>query len=294
MRIFRPFQTVIRALSATFGVLIGAGVAQAEPAMWVVKDADSTVYLLGTMHVVKPGLNWRSEKLEAALKSSDQFWMEADLEQDPAVVQTYVLNFGMDSRKPLADSVGEKNFAKFVALAERHGIPTRDLHQMRPWLASMVLTQALIKELGYNPEIGVDRTLQKEAIAAGKSVNPFETASEQMGFLADLPDKVGAEMFVQTLEEMGDGAEVIAEMQDAWLSGDAQRLEKIGPDRMQEEAPALYDAMLVRRNNNWVKRIDTMLKGSGTQFIAVGAAHMLGADGLPAQLGKLGYKVERY
>jgi uncharacterized protein len=295
MRFPKAVHALSRSIAVGIGLLFGFGAqAEAEPAMWVVKDGDSTVYLLGTMHMVKPGTNWRSEKLDAALQSSDEFWMEADLEANPAIVQTYALNFGMDSRKSLASSIGEENFAKFKALAEEHHIPTRDLHQMRPWLASMVLTQAVMKEIGYKPELGVDRTLQKEAIAAGKSIRPFETASQQMGFLADLPDRVGAKMLVETLEQVDDGAKLLGEMESAWVTGDVKQLQGIVNVRMRKDAPELYDALLVRRNTSWVKQIDTMLKGSGTQFIAVGAGHLLGADSVLAQLGKLGYKVERY
>src|SRR5215813_11314024 len=116
---------VLRALSVALGFVCGAGAAaQAGPAMWVVKDAHSTVYLLGTIHVLKPGVNWRSEKLDAALKSSDEVWMEADIEADPAIAQTYAMNFGMDSRKSLSSAVGEKNYAKVLELAKRYDIPS--------------------------------------------------------------------------------------------------------------------------------------------------------------------------
>ena len=292
------FRTVVRALSRNIalgvGLLCGAGAAAADPAMWVVKDADSTVYLLGTIHVLKPGVNWRSEKLDAALKSSDEFWMEADIEADPAIAQTYAMNFGMDSRKSLASAVGEANYAKLLEVAKRYDIPTDRLHQMRPWLATMVLTRAQVLSIGYDPELGVDRTLEKEAMAAGKPIKPFETASQQLGFLADMPDKVAAEMLVQTLNEVDGGIGVVDALEAAWLSGDVKQLQRIGPDKMRKEAPELFDALLVQRNTNWVKQIDTLLKGSGTQFIAVGAAHLLGKDSVPEQLSRLGYKVQRY
>jgi uncharacterized protein YbaP (TraB family) len=292
------FRTVVRSLSRNIalgvGLLCGAGAAAADPAMWVVKDADSTVYLLGTIHVLKPGVNWRSEKLDAALKSSDEFWMEADIEADPAIAQTYAMNFGMDSRKSLASAVGEANYAKLLEVAKRYDIPTDRLHQMRPWLATMVLTRAQVLSVGYDPELGVDRTLEKEAMAAGKPIKPFETASQQLGFLADMPDKVAAEMLVQTLNEVEGGIEIVDTLEAAWLAGDVKQLQRLGPDKMRKEAPELFDALLLRRNTKWVKQIDTMLKGSGTQFIAVGAAHLLGKDSVPEQLGKLGYKVQRY
>jgi uncharacterized protein YbaP (TraB family) len=294
MPLSRPVQAALRALSIALGVVCGTGAADADPAMWVVKDADSTVYLLGTIHVLKPGVNWRSEKLDAALKSSDEFWMEADIAADPAIAQTYALNFGMDSRRSLAGTVGEAHYAKVLELAKRYDIPTRDLHQMRPWLATMVLSRAQVVSIGYDPELGVDRTLEKEAMAAGKPIKPFETVSEQLGYLAGMPDAVAAEMLVQTLDEMDEGIKLVNELETAWLAGDVKHLQRLGPDKMRKEAPALFDAILLRRNTNWVKQIDTLMKGSGTQFIAVGAAHLVGRDSVPEQLGKLGYKVQRY
>lgn len=298
MLLSRPVPMVLRAalraFSVTLGVLCGADAASADPAMWVVKDADSTVYLLGTIHLMKPGVKWRSEKLDAALKSSSEFWLEADLQNDPAIVQTYVMNFGMDARKSLADAVGAANFEKFVKFAEQHKIPTRDLHQMRPWLATMLLSQTQMASVGYDPALGVDQTLQKESIAQGKTIKPFETASEQLGYLAGMSDKVAAEMMVQTLAEVGDGEKVIDALQTAWLAGDVKQLQQISTDRMRKDAPEVFDALILRRNNNWVKQIEMLLKGSGTQFIAVGAGHLIGKDSLPDQLAKLGYKVARY
>jgi uncharacterized protein YbaP (TraB family) len=294
MLLAKPIHAALRTLSIALGVFCGAGAAAADPAMWVVKDADSTVYMLGTIHVLKPGVQWRSEKLDAALKSSDEYWMEADIQADPAIAQTYAMNFGMDSRQSLATTVGEANYAKLLDVAKRYDVPTDHLQQMRPWLATMILMRAQIVSTGYDPELGVDTTLEREAIGAGKPIKPFETAAEQLGHLADMPDQIAAEMLIQALGEMDEGIAVVDELQAAWLAGDVKKLQRIGPDKMRKEAPELFDAILVQRNANWVKQIDTMLKGSGTQFIAVGAAHLVGKDSVPEQLGKLGYKVQRY
>jgi uncharacterized protein YbaP (TraB family) len=297
MNLFRPVRGLLGALSVALGFISGLGAASradADPAMWVVKDADSTVYLLGTIHIMKPGVSWRSEKLDAALKSSDEYWMEADVAADPAIAQTYVLNFGMDSHHPLSGTLGEAHYAKLLEVAERYHMPADQLPQMRPWLVTMLLSRAQMTSVGYDPELGVDRTLEQQAVADGKPVKAFETASEQLGFLADMPDKVSAEMLVQTLDELDEGVKAVDALEAAWLAGDVKRLQKIGPDLMRKESPELFDAMILRRNANWVKQIDAMLKGSGTQFIAVGAAHLIGPDSVPEQLGKLGYKVERY
>jgi len=293
MILWRLLRMAVGGVSMALGLIWGFR-AEADPAMWVVKDADSTVYLLGTIHVMKPGIDWRSDKLAAALKASDQYWMEADVGADPAIAQTYALNFGMDARHPLPETLGEKDFAKLMTVAERFQIPADHLHEMRPWLATMVVSRAQILSIGYDPELGVDRTLEKEAMAAGKTVKAFETADQQLGFMAHLPDKIAKEMLIQTMDELDEGEKAVDELSAAWLAGDVKRLQKVGPDKMRKEAPELYDAIVLQRNANWMKQIDSMLKSSGTQFIAVGAAHLLGKDGLPEQLKKLGYKVERY
>lgn len=295
MNFVRSIRGLLSAVPVVLGFLFGTGApAAAEPAMWVVKDADSTVYLLGTIHLMKPGVTWRSEKLDAALKRSDAYWMEADIEADPAIAQTYILNFGMDSRKSLSSAIGAANYAKLLEVAQRFHIPTERLERMRPWLATMALSRAQVASVGYDPELGVDRTLEKAVLADGKPVKAFETISEQLGLLSGMPDKLAAAMLVETLNDLDQGIAVIDALQAAWLAGDVKRLQRIGPDRMRAEAPALFDALIVQRNNNWVKRIDALLKGSGTQFIAVGAAHLLGPDGVPEQLRKLGYTVERF
>jgi uncharacterized protein YbaP (TraB family) len=295
MRIRKAVTALSRNIAVGIGLLCGWGAqAGAEPAMWVVKDADSTVYLLGTIHVMKPGVNWRSEKLDAALKSSSEYWMEADLQSDPAIIQTYAMNFGMDSQKSLASSVGEKNFDRFVELAKRYDIPTRDLHQLRPWLATFLLSRAQMVKIGYDPELGVDQTLQKESMATGKAIKPLETVEKQLGYIADLPDKIGAEMLIQALNEVDEGEKIIDAMQSAWLAGDVKVIQRMSSDLMRKESPELFDAIIVRRNNDWVKQNEALLKGSGTQFIAVGAAHLVGKGSLPDQLAQRGYKVQRY
>ena len=293
MQIPRSCRALLGVLALAAGCL-GAARAEAEPAMWVVKDADSTVYLLGTIHVLKPGTEWRSDKLQSALQGSDEFWMEADVEADKAVAQTYALNFGMDTRHSLAETVGEKNYARLVEVAKRYGIPTERLPQMRPWLATLALLRAQMMGVGYDPELGVDRSLEREAMAAGKPVKTFETAEQQLGVLADLPDKVAAEMLIQTLDELDAGIKLLDALAAAWLAGDTKQIRQTAVDRMREEAPEVYDAIIVQRNNRWVKQIQAMLKGAGTQFIAVGAAHLVGKESVPEQLARLGFKVARY
>ena len=268
--------------------------AEADPAMWVVKDPDSTIYLLGTIHVMKPDADWRTPKLEEALKASAEYWMEADISEDAAIAQTYILNFGFDHEHPLAEKLKAADYAKLIAVAKSFDLPADKFADMRPWFADMALTQAQVKSLGYDPEQGVDITLEREAKAAGKPVKTFETATEQLGFISGLPEKAAAEMLVQDINNLDKGNKQVDAMMAAWQAGDVKALQKVGFNDVRTDAPGYYEIMIVKRNKAWVKTIESMLQGSGTAFIAVGCGHLIGPDSVPAQLKAAGYRVERY
>ena len=269
-----------------------------DPAMWVVRTKDSTVYLLGTIHALKPGVNWRSDKLAAAFLSSGEYWMEADIQEDPAIAGTYALNFGTDSRNPLSEKLSAGDYALFMKAMTARGMSEGKLRLLRPWLATLLLTGGIIESGGYDPMNGVDRALETDAKGVGKAVKTFETPVEQLSFLAHLAPEVELEMLVQTLGELrennkGSVGEIDA-LSAAWLAGDTQGLGAVGFEKMRKEAPAVFDVIITKRNAAWVPKIAELLKTPGTYFIAVGAGHLIGKGGVPELLKAKGYKVERY
>jgi uncharacterized protein YbaP (TraB family) len=287
-----------RLLAALFLVLGLPAAALADPAMWVVKQKDSTVYLLGTVHALKPGVDWRSPKLEEAFKASGEYWMEADIQEDPAIAGTYVLNFGTDSRHPLSEKLSADDYALFLKLVGERGLSEDRVRFVRPWFASLLLTGQMFDHQGYDPMNGVDRALETDAKEAGKTVKTFETSAEQLGFLAHLPPKVELGMLTQTLQELrsgaGSGGVGLDALSAAWLAGDTKGLGSAGFQELHKESPEVFDALITRRNANWVPKIAELLKTPGTYFIAVGAGHLIGKGGVPELLKAKGYKVERY
>jgi hypothetical protein len=289
----------MKRLLAAFLLFLGVPTAAfADPAMWVVKQKDSTVYLLGTVHALKPGVDWRSPKLEDAFKSSGEYWMEADIQEDPAIAGTYVLNFGTDSRHPLSEKLSANDYALFVKLAGDRGLTEERVRFARPWFATLLLTGQVFDDKGFDPMNGVDRALETDAKQSGKSVKTFETSAEQLGFLAHLPPEVELGMLTETLQELRIGAKSSGDELDAlsaaWLAGDTKGLGSAGFQQMHTEAPEVFDALITQRNANWVPKIDTLLKTPGTYFVAVGAGHLIGKGGVPELLKAKGYKVERY
>jgi uncharacterized protein len=285
-------------LLAAFALLLGlSGSASADPAMWVVKGKDSTVYLLGTIHVLKAGVRWRSDKLVNAFKSSGEYWMEADIQEDPAIAGTYALNFGVDSRNPLSGKLSAEDYALFVRAVTARGMTEDRVRFVRPWLAMLLLTDGAVAQSGYDPMNGVDRALETEAKQVGKTVKTFETPSEQLSFFSHLAPDAELAMLVQALGELRAGDKSVGEidvLSAAWLAGDTKGLGDAGLDKMRHDAPAVYDVIISKRNAAWVPKIADLLKAPGTYFVAVGAGHLIGKGGVPELLKAKGFKVERY
>jgi len=279
---------------ASAALALFASPAHGEPAMWVVKDADSTIYLLGTFHLTKPDMNWRSDKINAAFESSDELWLEASVHGDEATLQKLVLKHGFDPRHPLSGKLSGDDWAKVQSTAKLAGVPVQAVEQMRPWLAALTLVIAPLMKQGYDPKQGADRQLEESALSGNKIVKTFETPEQQLLLFSSLPEQLEIKFLAQTLDDIAAGPTYVDGMARAWLAGNTGELETMTLDRMKTGAPELYDAMFVRRNLDWSNQIATIMKGAGTSFVAVGAGHLVGDQSVPAILAKRGFTVTPY
>jgi len=270
-----------------------AGTALAEPALWKIQDADSTIYLFGTIHVLKPSTVWRSPRIDKALKDSGDLTLEIVGADDPAVMQPLVLKYGLDPNQPLSGKIDAAAFQKASALAQVGGVPPQLLNAMRPWLAAVQLSLIPVIKAGYDPKSGVESILAAEVKAAGKPEGAFETPEQQIRFFADLPVKTEVEFLSSTLDEADEGVGKIDKMVAAWAVGDTAELETEFVTEMKGQYPELYDLLITKRNQNWAGQLKTKLAGKGVSFVAVGSGHLVGPDSVQVQLAKLGVKAER-
>ncbi len=268
-----------------------AGSAFAEPALWAIRDKDSTIYLFGTIHVLKPTTQWRSAKIDKALADSGDLTLEIVGADDPAVMQPLVIKYGLDPAHPLSGKIPADQFKHASELAKVGGVPPQVLDMMRPWMAAVSLSMVPVIKAGYDPKSGVEQVLTKAA--AGKPEKAFETPEQQIRFFADLPPKTENEFLTQTLGDADEGVGKIDQMVAAWAAGDTKTLEEIFISEMKGDYPALYDLLIVKRNENWAQQLKTKLAGSGVSFVAVGSGHLVGPDSVQVQLAKLGIKAER-
>ncbi len=288
----RLVRGLVAALSLAFlGAL--AGPAFAAPAMWVVRDADSEVYLFGSMHMLKNGAKWRTRAFDAVYERADAVWFEADVDADPLLVRDLIARYGVDPQRPLTGKLSPEGVRRLKPILNRERIAIEAVDPLRPWAAAMMLSVRPMMSRGYAIEHGADAVVTRAAGRAEKPVRTFETFEEQVRFFADLPEAVEVQYLEDILARQGGAAASGPTLMQAWMAGDLDHLAQTVVDDMRATRPALYDAMLKRRNEAWARTLAGEMAGSGVQLVNVGALHMIGADGLPALLKAQGFAVER-
>lgn len=265
------------------------------PALFVARDADSTLYLYGSIHLRRPSEPWASPAVEAALAEADEIWTEVENSpESDARAQQLTLQLGLATpERPLSSWLAPKERARLAAAEQRLGIVPRALEPMQPWLAGLTLTFAPMTRAGYDPAASVDRAVDAYGDAHGKRMRWFETPEQQLAMLANLPDALQRQMLLEAIDEAESGLESLETLSTAWERGDTSTLERELNAGMRDEYPEIYRVVLLERNNAWIKVLLDELAGSGVDFVAVGAAHIVGEDGLVAQLRARGVQVER-
>jgi uncharacterized protein YbaP (TraB family) len=270
---------------------------QATPALWKMKGEKGTVYLFGTVHVMKKEIHWETAKIADALKSSGTLWLEIDDTTDAgmAKLRPTIMQIGLDQAHPLSTKLTKEDLAALGAAMAKMGATEAQVEPMQPWLVYLTLSVLPIVQAGYDPASGIDRVLQAEAVAAGKPVKGFETAEQQLHFMADFPQTDQVAMLHEELSELPDAVEKTNEMVVDWEKGDVEKIAAMENDDMMKKEPALYKKLLVDRNAAIAGTIAGMLKdpSTGTVFVAVGAAHLAGPDSILKMLSVKGFPAER-
>ncbi|HVJ42805.1 MAG TPA: TraB/GumN family protein [Dongiaceae bacterium] len=275
----------------TFGIL--ARPAFADPALWVLRDADSTIYLFGTVHAMKPGVNWHNAKIDKAFASSGELWVEETGDEDQAAMAQLVARYGIDPQHPLSAKLTPPQRQKMARATQAAKLNLMQIDQTRPWLAAVTLSVVPLIQAGFDPNNGIDHMLRASAAAVGKPIHAFETPERQIRIFADLPPQDELALLSQTLDEIDEGPAYIGKLIDDWLRGDTAAIDKEVSADMRDQTPSLYKAVFLDRNVAWTQRIEAMMAGQGTAFIAVGAGHLAGKDSVINMLNHDGYKVVR-
>ena len=269
----------------------GAG----EPVVWTLADEDTTIHLIGTVHFLRPDLDWRTPAIDAAIASADTIVFEADVSSADAR-KAYTRFIGknaiFDDGRQLTSLLSEAEIAELKQALESLDIPLGAFQTFRPWYAAMNLSVLQMQKDGFDPAAGVEQVLEREGEAAGKDFAYLETIDQQLGRFASLPDAEQVDFLINSAEEIEEGPEVMDMLVEEWEDGDVAGLGLLlsNPDMLGSEA--IYDALLKDRNADWVPKIEAMLDEPGNVLIAVGAGHLAGKDSVIEMLRAEGYEVE--
>ncbi|QUT07326.1 TraB/GumN family protein [Sphingobium phenoxybenzoativorans] len=264
----------------------------ASPALWVVKDADTTIYLFGSVHVLKPGTLWFDDEVKAAFDASDELVLE--MVEPPAPEMAKVMGeLGMATDgKPLSEKLDATARAKYLAAMADAGIPWQGFERFQPWMPGVMLSVMPLVKGGYLAEEGVEKILSAAAATAGKPVIGLETASEQLGYFAGLPEAQQIAFLNETVNGLPKADAEFANLIKAWKAGKPDSLGR-QMNRSLEATPELAQVLLFGRNAKWADWIANRLEKPGTLFIAVGAGHLAGPRSVIADLSDRKIAVKR-
>lgn len=268
---------------------------QAHPALWKLADADTTIYLFGTMHILPAGTNWMDPGIKKAVDGAQSLTLEAVLDQDPSLVATVLLKIGhAEGLPPLAERVPANQRPQLAALVKASGLPSSFLDGMKTWSAALMLTGAALQQIGVDAAAspGVEPQLTALFRSANKPVDGLETAELQLGYFDKLPESAQRAFLVATLDSPAKAKADFRKMLAAWEKGDASAIEKSFADDP-EFTPELRDLLIRQRDRAWADLLAKRLDQPGTVFVAVGAGHLVGPDSVQKMLADKGLKVTR-
>lgn len=255
----------------------------ADPALWVIKDADTTIYLFGTVHMLKDNIKWFDGGVKAAYDASSEIVMELDLSNMQAL-QAAVMKLAIDPDGPaLSQKLGPELAAKLSQALKDVGMPAAAFEQFEPWVLPVLMTGAAVAKLGYNPTSGADLQLVAAIKRDGKTLGALETAEDQLAVLDKLPESAQIAYLESTIAELPKMGALLDDMVAAWGKGNPDALDAL-LNKSATAAPELEKAMLTDRNARWVTWIETRMAKPGTVFMAVGAGHLAGKNSVQEML----------
>ena len=267
---------------------------QVRPALWAVSDADTTVYLFGTIHLLPPNYQWRTARFDQAISGSQQLVVETIVDEgNPHEMMSALASLAFSpSLPPIAERVPADKRPALQAAIAKSGLPRSAFDRMETWAPGFMLLGNQFKEMGLKTGEGVEAILRSAFTSQGKPVGELETNREQLSFFDALPEPAQRALLEGAIEEPRNMTKQFDEMVGAWARGDVEGIAQTF-NRDLASVPALREALLKRRNENWSRWVEKRMAAPGAVMVAVGAGHLAGRDSLVDLLKRSGYKVRR-
>jgi uncharacterized protein YbaP (TraB family) len=262
--------------------------------LWSVKTDKATIYLLGSLHLLKADSYPLDKNIETAYKDCQRVVFEADIDgaKDPEF-QSKLLALGFYAEgETLQQNISEETYSLLEKRATAIGITMAQLNPLKPWLCASAISELEFMKMGFDPQYGVDVYFFDTAKKDGKETIFLETLDFQMKLFTELTSNEGDALLIQTLKDLEVIETMLPDIVEAWKNGDAARLGTIMTMSFQD-LPNIYNRFVVQRNKAWVGTIEHLVAQGGITLVVVGAGHLVGPDNLLQLLRKKGYTIEQ-
>ena len=273
--------------------LLGCLTAHAGSPVWAIHGEHNTVYLAGSVHLLKESDAALPSGFDRAYTGSRALVMELDLGKvDQLEAASWMMEHGtLPEGSSLRGTIGEDRYRRVNAEAIRLGLPMETLDQFTPWVLGLQLLELQYMQLGFNPEQGVEQQLERRARTDGKPTTGLETLAEQLGVFQTLSSEDQARFLDLIVTEMHEVGSETQSVISAWRTGDSGRLAALLGDEY-KSFPALYRTLVTDRNRRWLPQIEKLLKDKDNYFVVVGALHLVGEGGLLELMRRDGFRPE--
>jgi uncharacterized protein len=272
----------------------GETAAQTRNFAWKVSGRDGAIYLVGSVHLLTKDFYPLHAALESAYKDSDLLVEEVDIaDMTGPGAQMAMLQKGMQpSSTPIDKVLTPATMALLQKKAAELNLPIDALKQFKPWMIALTIEAMQWMKAGFDPQLGLDMHFYEQAKKDNKTVQGLETVEYQLARFDEMPLELQDHLLAETLKELDTEQASMSKLIESWRTGDAAAVEKIVLKDLQQE-PQLYQRLLVERNKNWMPKLEALFARRTRALVVVGAAHLVGPDGLLAMLKAKGFKVEQ-
>jgi uncharacterized protein YbaP (TraB family) len=267
-------------------------VREGRPALWRVADADTTIFLFGTVHALPKDARWLTGNIAGALLTSDTLVTEVVAKglTDPAFIQRYAAASALPEGQTLRSLLTDDQRTRYEAALETSGFKPEQFDRFKPWFVANTLVVAPLLKKGYAASSGseqaIDALISKDTRRIG-----LETGDEQIAMFNSLPQEVQVAALMDVVGQIGKVEDTVDRTVDAWLKGDVVTVGKESESK--DDDPRLAEALLYPRNERWAEWIEKRLATPGRVFMAVGAGHLAGPHSVQKALEAKGLTVTR-
>lgn len=263
--------------------------------LWKVQSKTGTAYIVGSIHAYKSDLYPLPKKMENAFDKSDALAVEANINEiNPESMMTMINGALYKDKSTLEKHLSKETYEMSVQKLKELGLPLELFQNTKPWFVALTVTSMELQKLGLNPEYGIDIYFLKKA-ENKKRIVELESIDYQVNLLSSFSDAEQELFLVSTLRDLDFLKREINTLLKSWNTGDTKTMESFVSKSLQDDPRMLpiYEKLVFERNKNMTSKIEGYLKTKEQYFVVVGAAHLVGKEGIIEILKKKGYLVEQ-